>query len=62
VTMDTSLPLPSDPAAVSWLWRIISSLPVVRSFLGIREEKAALASEADEVDTSLTQAHLEILK
>ena len=52
----------SDPPPVSAVWRAISSVRLVRRLLGIPEEKAAQASAARDVDTSLTQAELEVLK
>ena len=73
--MDTSLPLPADPAAVSWVWRVVSSFRLLKRLLPIRERTPDLAradrgSVSDRLgsfdfegpDTSLTQAHLEILK
>ena len=60
--MATPLSIPAASIPVSPIWRTITSLPFVRRLLGIREEQSAVASAAREVDTSLTQAHLEILK
>ena len=60
--MDAPLSIPADPTLVSSVWRAISSLRLVRRLLGIPEEKSALASDARDVDTSLTQAELEVLK
>lgn len=59
--MATPLAIPAAPIPLSSVWRALTSLRVVRRVLGIPEEKTAVASIADE-DTSLTQAHLEVLK
>jgi hypothetical protein len=69
------LSMPSGVAPVSSVWRAISSLRLLRRFLGIPEEQPARASAAespgrlglgafdwDGPDTSLTQAELEVLK
>lgn len=60
--MATPLSIPAAPIPVSPLWRTITGLPIVRRLLGIVEERSAVASAVDDVDTSLTQAHLEVLK
>jgi hypothetical protein len=60
--MDTPLSIPAYPIPVSPVWRAITSLRVVRRLLGIPEEKSAVVSADPDVDTSLTQAHLEVLK
>ena len=60
--MATPLAIPAAPIPVSGLWRAITSLRVVRKVLGIPEEKSAVACADPDVDTSLTQAQLEVLK
>ena len=60
--MATPLSIPAVQIPVSPIWRTITSLPLVRRLLGIAEERSAVASAAGDVDTSLTQAHLEVLK
>ena len=62
--MDAPLSMPSHPTPVSSVWRTISSLRFLRRLLRIPEEEPALVSAAldPEVDTSLTQAELEVLK
>jgi hypothetical protein len=60
--MATPLSIPAAPVSVPSLWRAIAQLPLVRRLLGTAEEKSVVASAIDEVDTSLTQAHLEVLK
>ena len=60
--MATPLSIPAAPIPISPIWRTITSLPFVRRLLGVAEEKSAVASVADDVDTSLTQAQLEVLK
>jgi len=73
--MAIPLALPSNPPAVPWVWRAISSFRFLRGLLPIRERKPSLASahrgsvslgvrsfDFEGPDTSLTQAHLEVLK
>jgi len=60
--MATPLAIPAAPVPLSPLWRAITSLSVVRKVLGIPEERSAVVSAAHDEDTSLTQAHLEVLK
>jgi hypothetical protein len=60
--MAAPLSVPADPIPLLAVWRALSSLRLVRRVLGIPEEKNAVASAAGEVDTSLTQAELEVLK
>jgi hypothetical protein len=60
--MAVPLSLPANPASVPWVWRAISSMPFVRGLLGIAQEQPAVASAVRDEDTSLTQAHLEVLK
>ena len=60
--MATPLSIPAAPIPVPALWRAITSVRVVRRLLGIQEEMSAVASADRDVDTSLTQAHLEVLK
>ena len=73
--MDAPLSMPSEPAPVPSVWRVLSSLRVVRRLLGIPEEGAPPAGaprvqpipglgrfDWDGPDTSLTQAELEVLK
>ena len=60
--MATPLSIPAAPIPLSPVWRAITSLRVVRRLLGIPEEQSAVASLARDEDTSLTQAHLEVLK
>ena len=60
--MATPLSIPAAPIPGSPIWRAIISVPFVRRLLGIPEEQSAVASAARDEDTSLTQAHLEVLK
>ena len=60
--MATPLSVPAAPIPASPIWRAIISVPFVRRLLGIPEEQSAVASAARDEDTSLTQAHLEVLK
>ena len=60
--MATPLAIPAVPIPLSPVWRAITSLRVVRRVLGIPEERSAVVSAACDEDTSLTQAHLEVLK
>jgi len=60
--MAAPLSVPADPIPFTAVWRALSTLRLVRRVLGIPEEKNAVASDACEVDTSLTQAELEVLK
>ena len=60
--MATPLSIPAAPIRVSPLWRTITSLPIVRRILAIPEDTSALDRTAGDVDTSLTQAELEVLK
>jgi len=73
--MAIPLSLPSTPPAVPWVWRAVSSVPFLRRLLGIAQEQPAVESadrgsatlplrsfDFEGPDTSLTQAHLEILK
>ena len=60
--MATPLSIPAAQIPVPALWRAIISLRVVRRLLGIPEEQSVVVSAARDEDTSLTQAHLEVLK
>ena len=64
--MNTPLAIPAYPSFASMVWRAITGLPVVRTLRELAAERRALSSAArdtdPDVDTSLTQAHLEILK
>jgi hypothetical protein len=62
--MDAPLTIPS-PFALA-MWRAVSGLPVLRRILRAPEEARVTARAVpdtdDDIDTSLTQAHLELLK
>lgn len=64
--MDAPLTIPSPSPFALAVWRTVSGLPVLRRFLRVPEDERVLARAApdadDDPDTSLTQAHLEILK
>jgi len=64
--MDAPLTIPSPSPFLVSLWRAVSGLPVLRRFLRVAEGERALARAArdanEDTDTSLTQAHLEVLK
>jgi len=62
--MNAPLSIPSPSPFVLAVWRTLSGLPVLRRVLRVREDARAVARAArdDDDDTSLTQAHLELLK
>lgn len=64
--MDAPLSIPSPWPFVVAVWRALSGLPLLRRFLRVPEGERVLAradrDAGDEADTSLTQAHLEVLK
>ena len=62
--MDAPLSIPSPPPFLVAVLRTLSGLPVLRRFLRVPDDERTLprAAHDDDVDTSLTQAHLEVLK
>jgi hypothetical protein len=62
--MNAPLAIPTHPTLASMVWRALSGLTVVRRLREVAEARRALVRTGrdTDTDTSLTQAHLEILK
>ena len=60
--MAAPLSMPVDTTSVPSLWRAVSSLRFLRRLLELPERKPAVANAARDLDMSLTQAELEVLK